>query len=163
MRIVHFLTASTLALAAPALAQAPGREPMPQTAPTTAPAATPVTPPTTGPMQAAPATTATQAAPAGTVTAPAPVTPAVGVKVFDPSGAEVGTIKALDAQYATIATAKGDVKLPAAGVGPGANGAAVGLTAAQIDAAVAQSAAAAPPAAATTETKTTTKTKTKKR
>ena len=97
----------------------------------------------------------------GTVTAPAPVAPAVGVKVFDPSGTEVGTIKALDAQYATIATAKGDVKLPAAGVGPGATGAAVGLTAAEIDTAVAQAAPAA--GATTTETKTTTKTRKKSR
>lgn len=138
MRIVHLLTGATLVIAAPALAQTQpvGRTPLPQPAATATPDAAPAdTPPV---------------APAGTVTAPVPVAPAVGVKVFDPSGAEVGTITALDAQYATITTAKGDVKLPTAGVGPGINGAAVGLTAAQIDAAIAQ----ATPAASTARTTT---------
>ncbi len=148
MRIVHLMAGSALALATPALAQTAGRTPLPAPTTTEAPAAEAMTPPAVAP-QAQVAT--------NTVTAPAPVTPAVGVKVFDPTGAEVGTIKALDAQYATIATAKGDVKLPATGVGPGANGAAVGLTASQIDTAVAQAAPAA--GATTTETKTTTKTK----
>ena len=80
---------------------------------------------------------------------PAVVNPAVGVTVYDPSGTSVGTIKAIDATYVTLATAKGEVKLPAAGVGPGRTGAAVGLTAAQIDAAVTQAAAAQPAATAT--------------
>lgn len=145
MRFVHLLSGVALALAAPALAQTVGRTPLPE------PAATATPTPDATPADAQPGT------PAGTVTAPVPVAPAVGVKVFDPSGTEVGTIKALDTQYATIATAKGDVKLPAAGVGPGVNGAAVGLTAAQIDAAVAQAA----PAAGTNETKTTTTTRKK--
>lgn len=155
MRIAHLLVGATLAFAVPALAQTtPAPAAMPSPAATPTPMATPV-----------PAATPAAGTP-GTVTAtPTVVNPAIGVKVFDPSGTEVGTIKALDAQYATIATANGDVKLPAAGVGPGPNGAAVGLTAAQIDAAVAQAAPARPAADATTttQTKTTTTTKTRKK
>lgn len=98
------------------------------------------------------ATAGAPGTPATNVTAsatPAVVNPAVGVTVYDPAGTSVGTIKAIDATYVTLTTPKGEVKLPAAGVGPGRNGAAVGLTAAQIDAAVAQAAAAQPAAAAT--------------
>lgn len=140
MRIAHLLATAGLALAAPALAQT---TPAPAANPTPAPTPAPAPAPAPTPVAGTPGTPGTP----GTVTAaPTVVNPAVGVKVFDPNGAEVGTIKAMDAQYATLATAKGDVKLPVAGVGPGPNGAAVGLTAAQIDAAVAQAAPAQPAA-----------------
>ena len=70
--------------------------------------------------------------------------PAVGVNVFDPAGAKVGTIKAMSAQYATLTTAKGEVRLPIAAVGPGPNGAVIGGTAAEIEAAAERAASAQP-------------------
>ncbi len=48
----------------------------------------------------------------------------------------VGTIKAADDQFVTLTTAKGDVKLPVSGFGSDANGLIIGMTAAQLDAAV---------------------------
>jgi hypothetical protein len=86
-----------------------------------------------------------------------PIGPSVGATVYGAAGAPVGTIKAMDSQYVTLATAKGEVKLPAAGVGPGLKGPVIGLTAAQLDAAVTQAQAAQPaPAAAAPAKKTTT-------
>lgn len=69
----------------------------------------------------------------------------VGASVYGPGGSTLGTIKAVDPQYVTLTTAKGDAKLPIAGFGPGTKGVTLGMTAAQLDAAM--SGAAAPAAA----------------
>lgn len=65
-----------------------------------------------------------------------------GATVYGAGGTQVGTIKAADAQFVTLTTAKGEVKLPVAGFGAGPNGVVIGMTAAQLDAAI--SGAAAP-------------------
>jgi hypothetical protein len=65
--------------------------------------------------------------------------------------ATLGTIKSADAQFVTLTTAKGDVKLPVAGFAAGPSGNVIlGMTQAQFDAAIggAAPAAAATPAAA---------------
>ena len=59
--------------------------------------------------------------------------------------AVVGTIKSADAQFVTLTTPKGEVKLPANGFSMGPNGLIVGLTADQFDAAVSGAAAPATP------------------
>jgi hypothetical protein len=61
-----------------------------------------------------------------------------GATVRGSGGTVVGTVKAADAQYVTLTTAKGDVKLPMSGFGMGANGPVIGMTAAQLDVAVTQ-------------------------
>lgn len=61
-----------------------------------------------------------------------------GATVRGAGGAVVGTVKASDAEYVTLTTTKGDVKLPMSGFGMGPNGPVIGLTAAQLDAAVTQ-------------------------
>ena len=59
--------------------------------------------------------------------------------------ATLGTIKSADAQFVTLTTAKGDVKLPVAGFAAGPSGNVImGMTAAQFDAAIGGAAAAAP-------------------
>lgn len=131
MRFAFFLTSGALALAAPALAQTT----------TPAPGTTPAAP-------AAPARPAAPAAPSvDPAAAPTPIPPSVGATVYGAAGTPVGTIKAMDGEYVTLATDKGEVRLPAAGVGPGLKGPVIGLTAAQLDAAVAQAQAAQPAAA----------------
>lgn len=67
-----------------------------------------------------------------------------GATVRGSGGIVVGTVKAADAQYVTLTTTKGDVKLPMSGFGMGANGPVIGMTAAQLDAAVTQAGGAAP-------------------
>ncbi len=82
-----------------------------------------------------------------------------GATVRGSAGAVVGTVKATDAQYVTLTTSKGDVRLPLVGFGMGANGPVIGMTAAQLDAAVAQaggSAAASTGATAQSEAAATT-------
>lgn len=69
---------------------------------------------------------------------------APGATVYDQSGAVVGTIKAVDGQFATLATASSTVKLPLSSFGTGDKGPLLGMTAAQVDAAA--SAAAPAPA-----------------
>ena len=100
-----------------------------------------------------------------------------GATVRGAGGASVGTVKSADAQFVTLTTAKGDVQLPMSGFGMGPNGPVIGMTAAQLDAAVTQAGgtaaspdvaadpeAAAPAAeATTTSTETKTKTTTKRR
>ena len=62
--------------------------------------------------------------------------------------ATLGTIKSADAQFVTLTTAKGDVKLPVAGFAAGPSGNVImGMTSAQFDAAIGGAAAAAPAAA----------------
>lgn len=74
-----------------------------------------------------------------------------GTMVHGLNDAMLGTIKAADAEFVTVTTPKGDVKLPKAGFGPGTNGTVrVNATAEQINAAVSGAATAAPAAGATT-------------
>lgn len=155
MRILSLALSSAFALSASAVV---AQTPTPQsTMPTgSAPQMSPSTLPTPSPT-GQPTTGAQTAAPTGGATATAVIVqPAVGVAVFGAGGTPVGTIKSMDSQYVTLTTAKGDVKLPVAGVGPGQNGAVIGLTAAQLDAAVGQAKASQPavaqsdPAAAAT-------------
>lgn len=70
-----------------------------------------------------------------------------GATVYGTGGATLGTIKATDAQYVTLTTAKGEAKLPIAGFGPGEKGVTLGMTAAQLDAAMSGAAPAATPPA----------------
>ena len=76
---------------------------------------------------------------------------APGASVRSSDGATVvGTVKAVDDQYVTLTTSKGaDVRLPKTGVANGPNGLAVGMTAAQFDAATAGAAPAAGSGSAT--------------
>jgi hypothetical protein len=60
-----------------------------------------------------------------------------GATVYGTGGASLGTIKAVDAQFVTVTTAKGDAKLPIGSFGPGPQGVTIGMTAAQLDAAMA--------------------------
>lgn len=72
---------------------------------------------------------------------------APGAAVSDSTGAPVGTISAVDAQFVTVKLASGaEVRLPRSGVAAGANGVVVGSTAAQLQAAAAAAASATPPA-----------------
>jgi hypothetical protein len=72
-----------------------------------------------------------------------------GATVYGTGGATLGTIKATDAQYVTLKTPKGEAKLPIAGFGPGEKGVTLGMSAAQLDAAMSGAATPAPAAAAT--------------
>ena len=70
---------------------------------------------------------------------------AVGAVVRDPSGATVGTIDSLDDSSATIKIGEARVQLPLSAIGTGPNGAAVSMSAAELQAQAA--AAAGQPAA----------------
>lgn len=68
----------------------------------------------------------------------------VGATVTGSQGATVGTIDALDDQYVTVKLSSGKlVRLPRSGLAPGPNGAVIGMTVAELEAAA--------DAAATTE------------
>jgi len=70
-----------------------------------------------------------------------------GTAVTGLNGAALGTIKSADAQFVTVTTAKGDVKLPIAGFSADASGKViVGITAEQLAAATAGAAASTTPA-----------------
>ena len=62
-------------------------------------------------------------------------TPTKGAIVYDTSGAVVGTIEAIDNQFATLATTQSKVKLPLSSFAAGPKGPLLGMTAAQVDAA----------------------------
>lgn len=79
-----------------------------------------------------------------------------GATVRGSAGAAVGTVKASDAQFVTLTTAKGDVKLPMSGFGLGANGPVIGMTAAQLDAAITQAGGTAAAGGAAADTGATT-------
>lgn len=99
-----------------------------------------------------PAVALAQAAPASTppagaaTTAPAAAASAgalsAGAKVVDTSGGPVGTIESIDGDYAVLATTKSKVRLPKTSFAMGPNGPVIAMTAAQVDAAAAQSAPA---------------------
>ena len=60
----------------------------------------------------------------------------VGATVTGSQGAPVGTIDALDEQYATVKLTSGKlVRLPRTGLAPGPNGAVIGMTVAELEAA----------------------------
>ena len=59
-----------------------------------------------------------------------------GASVYGTGGAKLGTIKAIDATNVTLTTDNGDAKLPITGFGPGPQGVTIGLTAAQLAAAM---------------------------
>ncbi|WBH15913.1 hypothetical protein [Sphingomonas radiodurans] len=60
-----------------------------------------------------------------------------GATVYGTGGASLGTIKSMDAEFVTLTTSKGDAKLPLASFGPGPQGVTIGMTAAQLEAAMA--------------------------
>ena len=71
-----------------------------------------------------------------------------GTMVHGLNGSMLGTIKAADAQFVTVTTKKGDVKLPVNGFGPGeGNSVRLGMTAEQLDAAMGGAATQPKPAA----------------
>jgi hypothetical protein len=60
----------------------------------------------------------------------------VGATVTGSQGATVGTIDALDDEYATLKLSSGKlVRLPRSGLAPGPNGAVIGMTVAELEAA----------------------------
>ncbi|WP_394647209.1 hypothetical protein [uncultured Sphingomonas sp.] len=75
-----------------------------------------------------------------------------GATVYGTGGAQLGTIKSVDASGVTLTTADGDAVLPVTGFGPGPQGILLGMTAAQLKAAMS---AAAPAAGASAATDTT--------
>ena len=85
--------------------------------------------------------------PAATAPATPPSALETGAKVLDTSGGTVGTIESIDGDFVVLATSKSKVRLPKTSFALGPNGPVIAMTAAQIDAAVAQ-AAPAPQAAA---------------
>lgn len=61
-----------------------------------------------------------------------------GASVTGSQGAAVGTVEAVDAEHVTVKLSSGKtVKLPRSGVAPGPNGAVIGMTAAELEAAAA--------------------------
>jgi len=75
-----------------------------------------------------------------------------GATVYGTGGAQLGTIKSVDASGVTLTTADGDAVLPVTGFGPGPQGILLGMTAAQLKAAMA---GAAPSGGATAAAGTT--------
>ena len=59
-----------------------------------------------------------------------------GTTVYGTGGAVLGTIKAADPSFVTLTTPKGEAKLPVAGFGPGQQGVTLGMSMAQLDAAM---------------------------
>lgn len=60
-----------------------------------------------------------------------------GATVYGVGGTSLGTIKAIEGEFVTVTTAKGDARLPLGSFGPGPQGVTIGMTAAQLDAAMA--------------------------
>lgn len=87
------------------------------------------------------AASAQTAAPAAPATAAAQLT--TGAKIFDTSGAEVGTVDSVTPQAVVVNTGTNKVAIPPASFGPGANGPVLAATRAQLDEAATQAAAAA--------------------
>lgn len=70
-----------------------------------------------------------------------------GAEVRGSAGTNVlGTVKAIDGEFVVVTTPKGDVRLPSTIFGMGANGLAIGMSAADFDKAVSQATASATPA-----------------
>ncbi len=60
-----------------------------------------------------------------------------GATVYGSAGTSLGTIKALEGEFVTVTTAKGDARLPIGSFGPGPQGVTIGMTAEQLNAAMA--------------------------
>ncbi|ONF97271.1 hypothetical protein [Sphingomonas jeddahensis] len=60
-----------------------------------------------------------------------------GATVYGSGGTSLGTIKAVEGEFVTLTTAKGDARLPKGSFGPGPQGVTIGMTAAQLEAAMA--------------------------
>ena len=60
-----------------------------------------------------------------------------GAAVYGKAGAQVGTIKAADAEYVTLTREKGEVKLPLGAFGKGSSGPMIAMTAEELDQAMA--------------------------
>ncbi len=90
----------------------------------------------------APSAAAGTAPPAATASATTPTstTLGTGAKVLDTSGGTVGTIESVDGDFVVLATSKSKVRLPKTSFAMGPNGPVIAMTAAQVDAAVAQAA-----------------------
>lgn len=58
-----------------------------------------------------------------------------GAQVSDTSGASVGTIEAVEGEFATVATANSKVRLPLSAFGPGESGPVIAMTATELEAA----------------------------
>ncbi len=59
-----------------------------------------------------------------------------GATVYGSGGTSVGTIKAVEGEFVTVTTPKGDARLPKGSFGPGPQGVTIGMTAAQLEAAM---------------------------
>lgn len=79
-----------------------------------------------------------------------------GATVYGTGGSQLGTIKTVDADGITVTTPQGDAKLPKNGFGPGPQGVTIGMTAAQLSAAMGAAAPAAGASTTTTSSTTTT-------
>ncbi len=79
-----------------------------------------------------------------------------GAAVYGTGGAQLGTIKSVDASGVTLTTSAGDAKLPANGFGPGPQGVTIGMTQAQLTAAITAAGGGAAASSTTSATATTT-------
>lgn len=124
MKYLAFALAGSALMAAPALAQDKA---------------------TPGATVGGPEASTQQAAPAGQAPAAAGQAPnvAVGAKVADTSGAEVGTIEAVNGGNAIISTGTAKASIPVSSFAKGPNGLVVGITKADLEAAVAKASAPA--------------------
>ena len=73
-----------------------------------------------------------------------------GAAVYGTGGAQLGTIKSVDASGVTITTSAGEAKLPTNGFGPGPQGVTIGMTQAQLTAAIQAAGGGASASASTT-------------
>jgi preprotein translocase subunit YajC len=79
-----------------------------------------------------------------------------GAAVYGTGGAQLGTIKSVDASGVTLTTSAGDAKLPTNGFGPGPQGVTIGMTQAQLTAAITAAGGGAAASSTTSATATTT-------
>lgn len=138
MRTSLILLAGASIMATPALAQPQASAPAAastQTTPSTAPASGTATTPASGAAAAS-----TQAGAAAPASGTAAVT--VGASVSDASGAPVGTVESIANGTATVSTGTAKAGLPVSAFAKGPNGLVIGMTKAQVEAAVAQAAPA---------------------
>lgn len=133
MKYIALALASSALIAAPSLAQ------------TSAPASQPPAATSTVPDSAAPATAAASA-PAPNVT--------VGAQVADASGGAVGTIESVSGGNAVLSTGTAKATLPVTAFAQGPNGLVIGMTKADVEAAVAKAGGGAQSAAASSSTST---------
>jgi len=78
-----------------------------------------------------------------------------GATVYGTGGTQLGTIKSVDASGVTLTTADGPVVLPTSGFGPGPQGIVLGMTAAQLKAAMTAAGGGSASASSSTSSSTT--------